>query len=444
MINNMRIRRSALAGVCAAVIFLCMGNALRSTKSAPGSATGSLSGLLGMSQPSMSRFKKPLVWKQGKSSVELVGMSHSQGPLADKQINIHVAPRGMPSGFHFASGSITEQSGRVLGNSGYWTSSGTGMRPELVLTFEEPAKGDRSLRSITGVYDDSYVVQRSYGPYMVGELSKPLVTKDKLLAARLTELRVKRIPYEMISDVSTRLAPNHRDMVSDVEPLRDNKHGYLVLRFLAVQRDPRVEIPNAQVYGSDGRWHQTFCQLNLLTDSRGNEVGSDDVYTGFTLSRDIFSKEKQPAKTASADGPAKEAGMRPGDVITRLGDLKITSAGEAICVPDHLVTPAKTIPVTVIRDGKQLDLQLTPIQNPIWEGTAGRDDSSLRRLVGAGKSWQTYEYAFILLDPVPLDFKPIKVKLTHGENVKATKSLTFRFRDVPFPPGFWSQPTPEK
>lgn len=62
----------------------------------------------------------------------------------------------------------------------------------------------------------------------------------------------------------------------------------------------------------------------------------------------------------------------------------------------------------------------------------------LGRLVGAGRDWQSFALLFIMPDPVPFDFKPLKVKLVRGEKVAASKTIPIEFRNIPIPPDFWT------
>jgi S1-C subfamily serine protease len=61
--------------------------------------------------------------------------------------------------------------------------------------------------------------------------------------------------------------------------------------------------------------------------------------------------------------PADEAGMKVGDVITKIGDTAVlTSADVQTAVRTH--RPGDVVTVVVNRDGKQLDLSATLVQRP--------------------------------------------------------------------------------
>jgi serine protease Do len=68
-------------------------------------------------------------------------------------------------------------------------------------------------------------------------------------------------------------------------------------------------------------------------------------------------------KSVEAGSAAATAGIRPGDVIDRLGDWPVPSAAEF-----HLALvgrkPDEPLPIQVLRDGKTLALKLTPGRRP--------------------------------------------------------------------------------
>jgi regulator of sigma E protease len=72
------------------------------------------------------------------------------------------------------------------------------------------------------------------------------------------------------------------------------------------------------------------------------------------------SYEEQPARVGYVEpnSPAAKAGVQPGDVIVRLGD-KVNPTWEDVelKVP---TSPGEAIPITVLRDGRKLDLILRP------------------------------------------------------------------------------------
>jgi S1-C subfamily serine protease len=64
-----------------------------------------------------------------------------------------------------------------------------------------------------------------------------------------------------------------------------------------------------------------------------------------------------------ARGPAAEAGLRRGDLIVRLGDQAIP-ARDQLTVAERRAEIGVPVPVTVVRRGRQLILQITPADRP--------------------------------------------------------------------------------
>ncbi len=63
------------------------------------------------------------------------------------------------------------------------------------------------------------------------------------------------------------------------------------------------------------------------------------------------------------DGPAEEAGIRPGDVITNVGDRQVASVEEFLAALRRH-RPGERLPVTVQRDGSPLRVELTVGDRP--------------------------------------------------------------------------------
>ena len=57
-------------------------------------------------------------------------------------------------------------------------------------------------------------------------------------------------------------------------------------------------------------------------------------------------------------GPAAKAGIHEGDVITKVGDRPVGNADELqVAVQEH--EPGDEVPVTLLRDGRQMTVQVT-------------------------------------------------------------------------------------
>jgi regulator of sigma E protease len=70
--------------------------------------------------------------------------------------------------------------------------------------------------------------------------------------------------------------------------------------------------------------------------------------------------EEQPARVGALEpgSPAAEAGLIPGDLIVRLDGIRNPKWEDL--VPKVLTSAGQTIPVEVLRDGRQLELKITP------------------------------------------------------------------------------------
>ena len=62
-------------------------------------------------------------------------------------------------------------------------------------------------------------------------------------------------------------------------------------------------------------------------------------------------------------GPAAEAGLRRGDLIVRLGGQAIP-ARDQLTVAERGARIGVPVPVTVVRKGRELILQVTPTERP--------------------------------------------------------------------------------
>jgi serine protease DegQ len=63
------------------------------------------------------------------------------------------------------------------------------------------------------------------------------------------------------------------------------------------------------------------------------------------------------------NGPASTAGLQPGDVVTRVGDQTVTNTNELLRSVASL-KPKSKVPLTVLRGGKSLTLEVTVAQRP--------------------------------------------------------------------------------
>ena len=79
--------------------------------------------------------------------------------------------------------------------------------------------------------------------------------------------------------------------------------------------------------------------------------------------QEVQKQDDTPTTGAYVDGvlddsPAKEAGLQEGDIITKFGDERISSAsGIVLAVRAHEI--GETVPVTIWRDGKEITIDVT-------------------------------------------------------------------------------------
>lgn len=78
---------------------------------------------------------------------------------------------------------------------------------------------------------------------------------------------------------------------------------------------------------------------------------------GMSVARGVVVLEVQP------DGPAAEAGVRPGDVITGLADQPVASVGDVLGTL-RTTDPGQTVPLTVQRGGQPMQLSVTIGERP--------------------------------------------------------------------------------
>jgi S1-C subfamily serine protease len=60
-------------------------------------------------------------------------------------------------------------------------------------------------------------------------------------------------------------------------------------------------------------------------------------------------------------GPAAQAGVRPGDVVTRVGGKAVASVA-ALLSGVAALTPGQAATLTVLRQGQPMELSVTPVQ----------------------------------------------------------------------------------
>lgn len=391
------------------------------------------------------RYHKPPTVKHGIFVTHITGIGRSEGGLFDgSRFVVYISCGGVPNGFSFNEHSIeaVDSLGNKLNPWAYTESHGNAYPFEVELGFELPAKPFSELREFKGSFDNSYITQRKYGPYAMKDLKKSLVFKDRRGAISFSDWQVMNIPYDMIADSAFRFT-GAGGTESLYKKLPDEQHGYFVFRCYAMEKGvmDNIAATKFSVYGSDGRWHDAIAQENDINSSC-SDFTSVSAYLGFSVGSDQFLSGKEPAKVVSVGGPGKKAGIEVGDIVTKLGSMNVSNLDDIIDVMFRGVHPGIPVSITVLRNGKKIELEVVPSEYPIWSGMsvdAGiKTAQKLGRLVRAGRDWRICALAFVLPDPVSLNFRPIKLKLVHGEKVKATKTISFKFHSIPLPANFWS------
>jgi putative serine protease PepD len=92
---------------------------------------------------------------------------------------------------------------------------------------------------------------------------------------------------------------------------------------------------------------------------------ADELRSGGTASRAVLGVAAEDAETGGAalttvspDGAAAAAGLRAGDVVTRIGDTRIAST-ESLVATVRSLAPGSTVEVTYVRDGQTSTTQVT-------------------------------------------------------------------------------------
>lgn len=110
-------------------------------------------------------------------------------------------------------------------------------------------------------------------------------------------------------------------------------------------------------------------------------------------STSIDNASSQSCSEQDAKAPASAAGIQPGDTIVKFANTDISSWEQLTSLIQ--VNADKEVPVTVERDGKDIDLTITPIKTvrPVYDETTGQP------LKNSDGSYQTTEVGFIGVGP---------------------------------------------
>lgn len=93
---------------------------------------------------------------------------------------------------------------------------------------------------------------------------------------------------------------------------------------------------------------------------KGENIGRTPVEIGLTLDDEA---EEATVKAVTPDSPADKAGVKPGDVITKVDREKVQTADD-FEQQHHGFDPRQTVTLTVVRGGETLTLRLTTGPRP--------------------------------------------------------------------------------
>ena len=107
----------------------------------------------------------------------------------------------------------------------------------------------------------------------------------------------------------------------------------------------------------------------------------------------VDNASSQTCSSEDAKAPASAAGIQPGDTIVKFANTDISSWDQLTSLIQ--VNADKDVPVTVQRDGKDLNLTITPLKTvrPVYDETTGEP------LKNSDGTYQTVEVGFIGVGP---------------------------------------------
>ena len=380
---------------------------------------------------------KPLVWKQNESRVSLTRIGRGKikdagGGSDQDSLIFFLRSDELPSGSQFRSSKALNQSGEELkvcynsiGLPGSSTSAST--------AFTVGKETVTSLRELSGKFDDSREVHRVSDAYSLDDLLKPLALGKDGDALLLVDYSVSQLPAARVNLVDIEYMSGKLPL-----PKPDPGNGYLVFRFFN-ERGERSTIsePALEIQGADGKWSKT--RMEYTNAFCIHDAGKwEPSYFGLQTALGSYRSDRTSPRISSVDpeGPAARAGIQTGDVISRLGTEELRSAFALLGGFDSKMEPEKPIPATVLRDGKSLNLTITPVPDPLWTGMFQRRaevDSKLNAYLGKVDQTHLAGYSYTYPVPVPLNYRPTKVRFAYDDRTAPTKTISFIFRDVPIP-----------
>ncbi|MHB0998279.1 MAG: PDZ domain-containing protein [Armatimonadota bacterium] len=368
------------------------------------------------------RFAKPLTWTKGNAKIQVLKIGRSSGlNTADEPDNLFITFKySAMAPLHLTSIKLVDKSGKSFIDHGYSISSDTSGSGDGTFYFNLPSSRKSTLCELTGTFDNSYTYTNRYAPKTISELSKPFHFKDGNRIMLLHDIQVSSFPGNRRHQI---------DYMGDKPNSNTaDKSNYLIMRFFVLQRDKGFSRydPDLQVYGNDNRWISTYWE---------NRCPHNTGYTGLQVP--YLDKENKGIIISAIDpvSPAFNAGFLVGDKITSIDGQQITDVdayGDIV----HSLPPGKPVRIMVSRNGKDIDLIITPVEYPIWAGMNASESQAAKQLsslIKPGSGWTMSAYTYISKQPVASKYKPIKVKFIKGEESKPSKIVKFKINNIPLP-----------
>lgn len=407
----------------------------RSTKSLVPEMPSSFDPTLTSGKVTVRNLPKPLVWKQNGTSVALasIGRGHvgydDREPGEDDLLTV-LRCDGIPSGARFRSAKATDQSGRNL-NVSYVSVGLPGSSTQVSVAFRVGTERLTSLRELSGRFDDSEEEHRTSEACSLGDLAKPQVLGRSGMALLLHDYAVSLLPTTRVSLVDIEFMGGKLPL-----PKPDPGYGYAVFRFFGESAGEAVGLPELEVKGTDGSWGKTRMEVtNAFCLHDAGEWEPSYLGLQVSLGRNP-SSGKTSVSSVDPNGPSALAGIRPGDALTRLGSRRFASTISFMNSFDKPIEPGRQLAATVLRDGRSIDLKITPTPDPLWAGMfplRAVMDAKLRPYVKNGEQTHLCGFAYTYPVPVPLDYRPTAIRFAYDGRTTPTKTVSFVFRDVQIP-----------
>lgn len=374
------------------------------------------------------RFPHPLKWTRNGVTVSIVGIGRRDPDTsyrAKSSLVVFAAVDSPSSQWSLWNASVFAKNRELWTNGRVPSREGT--RKGMHYYVDLPSRGTAEIDTLTGdVALPSPSEQRTIGPLTAEAAGKALDVPGGVM--RVGAWRVNDIPSHYADPMSEIVSP----------PKGGERASYLTLSTYAIVPTGRKGSPLVTLiaYGRDHRVVELQSRTAVYwpTDVL---VGRLAPYFGFRVDDYLAKVGKQtgrPIIAVDPDGPAHKAGIRPGDIIIQIGEHKMDSGN--LFGPD--LKPQK---VTIVRDGRKLDLTITPVRDPIWaelERGISKPWRPLEQAYTGGKDRQYVTSLFVSNEPVPPDFVPVSFEFHISTQGLIAKTMPFKFTHIPLPKDLWN------